>query len=112
MSLKLRDSIEELDISVRCYNALKHINILTIGDLVAISESELRDKLNKHFLITNTYMSKEITHIYETIGKNELMVSISKELIDHIIKYCEDQAIYDKLGKYGDFYYKLKRLIT
>lgn len=39
-------------------------------------------------------------------------IKIEKEIIQQIIKYCEDQAIYDKLGKYGDFYYKLKKEIT
>lgn len=37
-------------------------------------------------------------------------VEVSTELIDHIIRYCETQAIYDKLSGYGDFYYKLKKL--
>jgi DNA-directed RNA polymerase subunit alpha len=33
--------IEELDFSVRTYNCLKKANILTIGDLVQISEPDL-----------------------------------------------------------------------
>lgn len=33
------------------------------------------------------------------------------EIIEAIIKYCEDKQIYDKLGTYRDFYYKLKKLI-
>ena len=31
------------------------------------------------------------------------------ELIKEICNYCEEEAIYDKLGKYHDFYYKLKQ---
>lgn len=38
-------------------------------------------------------------------------VIVPKDTIMMICKYCEDQAIYDKLSKYGDFYYKLKGLI-
>lgn len=38
-------------------------------------------------------------------------IKIEKEIIQQIIKYCEDQAIYDKLGNYRDFYYKLKKEI-
>lgn len=34
--------------------------------------------------------------------------TISPEIIKNIIKYCEDNQIYDKLSNYGDFYYKLK----
>lgn len=37
-------------------------------------------------------------------------VEVPTDLIDNIIKFCETQAIYDKLGRYGDFYYKLKTL--
>ena len=44
----------------------------------------------------------------EKTEEDKLPVPI--EIIDNIIKYCEDEAIYDKLGRYGDFYYKLKKL--
>lgn len=37
-------------------------------------------------------------------------MEVSTKLVDDIIRYCETQAIYDKLGPYGDFYYKLKQL--
>ena len=39
-------------------------------------------------------------------------ITIPKSLAEEICWYCEDQAIYDKLGKYGDFYYKLKKIIA
>lgn len=38
-------------------------------------------------------------------------IVISKAVAESICKYCEDQAIWDKLGSYNDFYYKIKRLI-
>ena len=38
------------------------------------------------------------------------MVQVPAEIINNIISYCESEAIYDKLGKYGDFYYKLKQI--
>lgn len=38
-------------------------------------------------------------------------VTIPIEVANNIIKYCEKQAIYDKLSSYGDFYYKLKQLV-
>ena len=34
-------------------------------------------------------------------------VSLAKDICD----YCESKAVYDKLAGYGDFYYKLKKLI-
>ncbi|WP_296864721.1 hypothetical protein [uncultured Methanobrevibacter sp.] len=42
--------------------------------------------------------------------KNITTVPVDIDIINNIIKYCEDQTVYDKLGRYGDFYYKLKRL--
>jgi hypothetical protein len=43
------------------------------------------------------------------VVKSPKFIKVKKEIIQQIIKYCEDQAIYDKLGKYGDFYYNLKK---
>jgi len=40
-----------------------------------------------------------------------MKISVELDLIRHILRYCEDKAIYDKLGNYGDFYYKLKKLM-
>lgn len=34
-----------------------------------------------------------------------------KKILEQVVEYCEDQAIYDKLGNYGDFYYKIKKLL-
>ena len=34
-----------------------------------------------------------------------------RNLLELVVAYCEDQAIYDKLGKYGDFYYKIKEIL-
>ena len=36
-------------------------------------------------------------------------IEVKKSFINQIYNYCEKYAIYDKLGRYGDFYYKLKR---
>ena len=36
-------------------------------------------------------------------------IDVDEKLIKDICNYCETQAIYDKLGRYGDFYYKFKR---
>lgn len=38
-------------------------------------------------------------------------ITISKSIAEQICKYCEDNAFYDKLGKYNDVYYKLKSLL-
>ena len=39
---------------------------------------------------------------------DELML-VPKSLIMNVLAYCENQAVYDKLSDYDDFYYKLKR---
>lgn len=38
-------------------------------------------------------------------------ITIPVSLAQDICDYCESMAIYDKLANYGDFYYKLKKLI-
>lgn len=38
-------------------------------------------------------------------------ISVSREILENVCEYCENMAIYDKLGNYGDFYYKIKSLI-
>lgn len=38
-------------------------------------------------------------------------IPVDVKVIKDIIQYCEDKAIYDKLGYYGDFYYRLKNLV-
>lgn len=35
-----------------------------------------------------------------------------QKILEDVARYCEDQAIYDKLGRYGDFYYKIKTLLS
>lgn len=64
-----------------------------------------------------TYNSKEyvikgvnncvITKSMSTFNKEELPIQAIKDCL----KYCENQQIYDKLSKYGDFYYKLNQFI-
>ncbi len=50
--------------------------------------------------------------ITETLNNSidvEGIIDVDEKLIKDICNYCETQAIYDKLGRYGDFYYKLVR---
>ena len=32
-------------------------------------------------------------------------------ILENVKEYCEDEAIYDKLASYGDFYYKIVALL-
>ena len=43
--------------------------------------------------------------------KKEREITIPLSLAENICEYCENEAIYDKLADYGDFYHKLKKLI-
>ena len=38
-------------------------------------------------------------------------IKIPKKVAQDIIKYCEYMQIYDKLERFGEFYYKLKQLV-
>ena len=40
------------------------------------------------------------------------IVEVPVEVVEAIIKYCEDKQVYDKLTWYNDFYYKLKKLVN
>jgi DNA-directed RNA polymerase subunit alpha len=58
--------IEELDFSVRTYNCLKKANVLTIGDLLQISESELMQIRN--------FGKKSLTEVKEKLASLGLSV--------------------------------------
>jgi len=58
--------IEELDFSVRTYNCLKKANILTIGDLLQISESDLMQIRN--------FGKKSLTEVKEKLSSLGLTV--------------------------------------
>ena len=34
-----------------------------------------------------------------------------RSVLEDVVKYCENQQIYDKLGSYGDFYYRIKTVL-
>lgn len=51
----------------------------------------------------------DITNILNTAVGIEGIIEVDEKLIKDICNYCEEQSIYDKLGRYGDFYYKLTR---
>ena len=38
------------------------------------------------------------------------VVSVPLHVIKQVLKYCEDNQIYDKLGCYQNFYYKLNQI--
>lgn len=70
----LSRSVEELELSVRCYNALKNLNIPTIGDLVVKSESEM--------LRTGQHMNfghKSLNEIKELLGSMRLCFGMKIE---------------------------------
>jgi len=43
--------------------------------------------------------------------KEEEKITINRTLAESICRYCEERAIYDKLHRYDDFYYKIKCLL-
>lgn len=86
-------------------------------------DNDIVDGQEKNFVQCNFIHGLTSVDCYKAIGilNNDIeetnenknfvpVVEVSTELIDNIIKYCEAQAIYDKLGPYGDFYYKLKQI--
>lgn len=55
------------------------------------------------------YFFKHITETLNNSVEIEGIIEVDEKIIKNICDYCEEQAIYDKLGRYGDFYYKLIR---
>ena len=53
---------------------------------------------------------KALAELKEKINpKREVSIPIS--VLEDVCYYCESNAIYDKLGNFGDFYYKIKKII-
>ena len=69
-------------------------------DYVSNINEEIKE-LHKNYLDIPGTKRKEL-------ASDELMV-VPKSVIKNVLAYCENQAVYDKLSDYGDFYYKLKR---
>ncbi|NPA33227.1 MAG: DNA-directed RNA polymerase subunit alpha [Aquificae bacterium] len=69
---KLSLSIEELDISQRALNSLKRIGITTIGDLVKMTEEELKN--------TKNIGRKALTEIKEALDKLGLHLGMNIEM--------------------------------
>jgi hypothetical protein len=42
----------------------------------------------------------------------KISILVPKEVLEEVCAYCESNAIYDELGNYGDFYYKIKKLLA
>ena len=39
-----------------------------------------------------------------------MKVEIPLDIVQNILKFCVDNQLYDKLARYGDFYYKLQKI--
>lgn len=46
----------------------------------------------------------------QTEQLNIPVISVPLPVIMQVLKYCEDSQIYDKLGTYQNFYYKLNQI--
>lgn len=58
-----------------------------------------RQKMNKENKVQSTEAQCAIQN-----------VSVPLPVIKQVLKYCEDNQIYDKLGSYQNFYYKLNQI--
>lgn len=52
----------------------------------------------------------ELAKVIERLSPDRV-VEVPVSVLEDIIDYCEYHGIYDKLGHFGDFYYKIKNLI-
>lgn len=91
---------------------------ITIPQQIPLKQSQWQAAINNKEVDTDKVVTFEINSSpkgnfsYAKIIPNKQTnnVTVDQSVIDNIIKYCEDKAIYDKLSNYGDFYYKLKNI--
>lgn len=87
----LFNEVYESDMEIAHHKAYEYVSNIN---------EEIKE-LHKNFLDFPGAKKKDPT-------SDELMV-VPKSLIMNVLAYCENQAVYDKLSDYDDFYYKLKR---
>ena len=54
--------------------------------------------------------SKQLVNELNNHNQNENIIEIPSIIIGKICEYVEYLAAWDKLGRYGNFYYEIKRL--
>lgn len=87
----LLNEVYESDMEFAHYKAYEHISKMN---------EEIKE-LHKKFLHIPGTKKKE--------SSTDELILVPKSLIMNVLAYCENQAVYDKLSDYDDFYYKLKR---
>lgn len=55
-------------------------------------------------------MANDIEVLKEKINPDK-EISVPASILENVCRYCEYYAIYDKLIKFDDFYYKIKKLL-
>ena len=83
--------------------------------LTTTSEKKVLSYLETNGFILDESSVKETEHIkdvviQETNNTKEENILVNLSIVNDILKYCEDMQVYDKLGKYNDFYYKLNKI--
>ena len=61
-------------------------------------------------MVNENDINKTLAELREKLNSH-IKIEVPKEVLEEVCAYCEDNAIYDKLGNYGDFYYKIKKII-
>lgn len=90
----LLNEVYESDMEIAHHKAYEYVSKIN---------EEIKE-IHKNFLDIPGAKRKEL-------ASDELMV-VPKSLIMNVLAYCENQAVYDKLSDYDDFYYKLKRVFN
>ena len=65
---------------------------------------------NEKDIVVSEKEIQELAELRERLNP-KVEVAVPKEVLEDICYYCESQGIYDKLGNYGDFYYKIKKIL-
>jgi hypothetical protein len=86
-----------------------------IGQCACVTDQDMfTDCVNEFGTCTKSYYFlklKDNNIIIKKVKASWIREELPIKIIQDMIKYCEKEQIYDKLGSHGDFYYKAKNWI-
>ena len=95
---------------IKCVYNEKYPDDNNIEDVIIGLHERIQKKLLEAIFRGDLKDGSSVDKYFE-IPKFETTEQKTKEVLENIVKYCEDKEIYDKLTMYGDFYYKSKQLL-
>lgn len=97
----------EYDTQERCASPLNYEDDIIVENNYIVAVIGRYDDFELKEWVTSKSGFISYKFIKDSFEKKDIPIKAIKDCL----RYCEDQQIYDKLSKYGDFYYKLNGFI-